>query len=218
MKREERHQLKADHFIEIVNTAVKFVRKHQRNFMLGLGGIVVIFLVVLGVRFLQAKGLERENLRLARIIQLNRELPDKPENLAELEKMAGKGRFTRVAHLYIAIHHFEQQSYDAALAALDRIPDSRMDMIYYQGLALRAQIHSGRENYEQALAIYRDIEAQAPKDFPLEAILYSMAEIHVARQNHEQALILFKRIQDDFPQSAYAYDASREAAKLEEKK
>ena len=218
MKREERHQLKADRFIEIVNRGIKLIRTQKTKIMLGFAGILVIVLIGLGVRFIQAQGLKQESRQLAQIIQLNKDLSDHPEKLAELEQMAGDGRFARLAYIYVASHHFEKEAYDQALAALENFPSARKDIVYYQGMALRGQILTAQKKFDEALGIYQAIELDAPKDFPLEAVLYRMAEIYADREDSERALELFNRVKDDFPQTFFAYEAQREAAKLEEKK
>ena len=114
-------------------------------------------------------------------------------------------------------HHFGNEEYQKALEALERISASRKDRIYYQGMALKGQILTAQEKYDEALRLYSSIEQEAPSGFPQEEVLFRMAEIHAARQEADQALALYNRINEDFPQTMTAYKAQREAAKLEEK-
>jgi tetratricopeptide (TPR) repeat protein len=218
MKREERHQLKADRFIDIIKQGIAFIGDHKQKFLMGIAGLAVLFLIVMGFRFLQSQGLKKENQRLARIIQINEQLPENPDLLAELEELAGGGRFTRIGYIYIASFHLGREDYDKALAALELMPGTRRDVIYFQGEALKGRILAAQGKNDEALDIFQNIDVNAPEDFPVESVLYQMAEIQVARNQPEEALALFNRIKDDYPQTYYAYEASREASRLEEKK
>ncbi len=218
MKKKLKKRLKGDEFITFVNKSIHFIKKHVTRFLYGIAGLVVIFLIFLGVKYIQSKNIKKESLLLGNIIQVTEALQDNPEKLAELEELGGTGKFTRLAYINAAVFSIEKSDFDKAMAFLDKIPESRKDIIFYQGQHLKAQIHSMKKEYDKALEIYQKIEEEDPADYALDAVMFNMAEIYEKKGEIEQALMIYNKIKDDFPQTYYGYEATQAVQKLEDKK
>lgn len=218
MKKEMKKQLKADEFAAIINKIIRFVQERMKELVIGAAVLLFLFLIFLGVKYIQTQQLKKESIILGQINQLYIELQENPDKLVDLEKLGGKGRFSRMAFIHVATYSFEKGDSDKALASLDKIPTGRKDLIYYQGQKLKAEILTHQKKYDEAIAILQKIEDENPKNYILEAILFSRAMILVEKGDTDQALALFKKIQEDFPQTYYSYEASREATELEIKK
>ena len=218
MKKKFKRRLKADEFIAIVNKSIHFVQAHVKQFLFGAVGLAMIFLIFLGVKYIQSKNIKKESLILGNIIHVTEELRDNPEKLAELEELGGTGKFTRLAYINAAVFCIEKSDFGKAMVFLEKIPESRKDIIYYQGQHLKAQIHSIKKEYDKALEVYQKIEEEDPADYALDAVMFNMAEIYEEKGEIEQALRIYNKIKDDFPQTYYGYEASQAVLKLEDKK
>ena len=218
MKKKFRKQLKGDEFISVINKMIHFAKSRAKEITAAGVGIVVIVMVFIGIRYMQAQGTKKQSQILADIVQLSGELESDPTKLEELEKLGGNGKFSRLAYIKIAAFSFEKGELDEALKTLESIPTHKKDIIYYQALDLKAQVYTAQNKHDQALAIYQEMEDENPEDYALDVILFKKAKVLLEKDVQEEALALFKKIQEDFPQTFYGYEATQEAAKLEEKK
>lgn len=218
MKRIKRKQLKEDEFVTTVNKIVRFVQKRTKELMALVVLILVVFLIFAGLKIVTGQNRKKENRLLTQILNLHSELNDNPENVAKLEELGGRGKFSRLAYLLLATYWMENGDYDKAQTSLERIPEGRKDIFYYQAQDLLAQIHFKRKNYDKAIDIYKKIEEEDPKDHSLDVILFHRAEVHEKKGEVEEALALYKKVQEEFSQTFYSIDASQKIRKLETKK
>lgn len=218
MKKEFKKRLKADEFISLVNNTVNYAKTHIKLVSAAAGGILVIVLIFLGVKYVQAQNLKKESLLLSQIINLTAELQTNPEKLPELEALGGKGKFARMAFLNAATFSYEQGDMEKAFATLEKIPAGRKDIIFYQGLNLKVQIYMFQKNYAEAIKILQQIEQDEPAEYAVDSVLFSLGEAFREKGDTAQALAYFTRLQEEFPQTYYGYEAGQEVAKLEAKK
>jgi len=218
VKRKKRKQLKKDEFVSTVNKFVRFVQEKTKELMALFCLILIVVLIFFGVKLVTKQNEKKENRLLTQILNIQSELNDNPENVAKLEELAGGGKFSRLAYIFLASYWVEKGDYDKALTFLERIPKSRKDLFFYQAQDLVAQIHFRRKNYDKAIEIYKGIEEEDPREHAMDVILFHRAEVHEEKGEIEEALALYKRIQDEFPQTYYGYDASQKIRKLETKK
>ena len=218
MKRLYRKQLKTDEFVTTFGKVINFVKKWQREFK--IGGVALIFAVFgfLCVQFIQSKTLKNQNVLLGDILRLRAELNENPEKIAELENLAGKGRYSRMGYLKLGTYWFEQGDFAKALDQLNLISAKKKDLIYYQAQDFMAQIYREQKNYDGAIAIYENIEKEEPDGYTLDAVLFHKAEVLEDKGDLELALSVYKKIQEDFPQTYFGMDASSKVLELEEKK
>jgi predicted negative regulator of RcsB-dependent stress response len=138
--------------------------------------------------------------------------------VAELESLAGNGKFSRIAYLKLAAWAIEKGDSANAKTYLEQMSDDRKDITYYQAQDMLAQVYIKDKEYDKAIAIYKAIEEEDQKDYALDAILFHMAEAHEGKGELEVALELYKRVQEEYSQSYYGFDASKKVTELEAKK
>ena len=218
MKRIKRKQLKGDEFVSSINKIVRFAQERTKELVALVVLIAALLLVFVGLKFVTGENRKKESLLLTQILNLSSELNDNPENVAQLEELAGDGKFSRLAYLLLATYYMENGDNDKAQSYLGKMPESRKDTFYYQAQDLLAQIHFKRKNYDKAIEIYKKIEEEDPKDHSLDVVLFHRAEVHEEKVEDEEALALYKRIQEEFSQTFYGFDAGQKIKKLEAKK
>jgi tetratricopeptide (TPR) repeat protein len=170
------------------------------------------------VQFVQSKTLKKQNILLGDIFRLSSELNESPEKIAELENLAGNGKYSRLGFLKLGMYWFEQGDFAKAIDQLNEISAKKKDLIYYQAQDLMAQIFGEQKNYDRAIEIYETIEKQNPDGYSLEAVLFHKAETLEDKGDTGLALAVYKKIQEDVPQTYSGMDASTKVMELEEKK
>jgi type II secretory pathway component PulM len=108
MKRVERKQLKEDEFVSGMGKFIDLLKKWRKEILIAMGVLAFLVLIFLGLVTLKNRGLRNESRVVGEIISLRADLDKKPENLSKLEKLAGGGRFTRVAYLELATYWMEK--------------------------------------------------------------------------------------------------------------
>ena len=217
MKRKTRKHLKEDQFQKIVTQSVDFLRDHTKEFSLAGAGLALIILVFVIIQVINVQNMKRQNAILDQIRSLSSEISDKPENLQELENLAGNGKFSRIAYLELAKYWFEKEDYAKTQSYLGNIKGKK-DLVYYQAQDLLAQTFINQDDFDRAIEIYKTIENENPANYVLDAVLFHRAEAHEKKGEIEEALDLFKRIKEEYPQTYYGYDATAKVTELEEKK
>jgi FimV-like protein len=218
MKKVMKKRLKEDELVSTLTKALDFAKKRSRELMIAAAAIVVILLVFFVSNIIKAQAIKKDSRLLADIIEINTQLKDNPEKVSELEALAGNGKFSRVAYLKLAAHWIENGDSEKARAYLEKIPEKRKDITYYQAQDMLAQIYFGNKEYDKAIAIYKSIEEEEQKDYAPDAILFHLAEAHEGKGELDAALELYKKVQADYSQTFYGFDASKKVSELEEKK
>ncbi|NIO49925.1 MAG: tetratricopeptide repeat protein [Candidatus Aminicenantes bacterium] len=218
MKRIKRKQLKEDEFVSTINKIVRFVKERTKELAALVVLIAALLLIFAGIKYIMGENRKKESRLLTQILNLRADLNNNPENVAQLEELAGDGKFSRLAYLLLATYYVENGDNDKAQGYLEKIPESRKDTLYYQAQDLLAQIHFKRKDYDKAIEIYKKIEDENPKDHSLDVILFHRAEVHEEKGEFEEALALYKKVQEEFSQTFYGFDAAQKIRKLETKK
>jgi predicted negative regulator of RcsB-dependent stress response len=213
MKQKERHRLKQDDLAFGFRRLVVFGKKYGREMAIAGVVIVALVLVYLGIQFLHRQSERKESQAIAEVLQLRADLPEKPDNLAKLE--AYKGKAGRLADLVIATYWVEKGDLDKAEASLAKVKIAPKDNIYYQAQVLMAQIYYWRKNYDKSIEIYKAIQADNPKDYPLDGVIYHEAEALEKKGQKTEALALYKKLETDYSQTYFGYEAQQKAASLE---
>jgi predicted negative regulator of RcsB-dependent stress response len=218
MKRTERHHLKEDEMAHGVHWAVEFFRKYRREITIVGAALAFAAVIFVGLLAVRANARGRMSRAVGEVSALAAEVSQKPEKLADLEKLAAKGRTARLASLELARHWAEKADWAKAEAALNRFPAGSKDLLYYQAEDLRAQVALGQKDFDKAIAIYKKMADEKPKVYPLDAILFHLAESHELKGDTAAAVELYKKLQADYGQSYFGYEASLKAGKLEVRK
>lgn len=215
MKRIVRKQLKEDEFVSTINRIIFFAKKRARELMAAAVVLLVGVMVVIGIRIVQAQNSKKQSQLLSEIIRIESELKENPDRILELEKLTGSGRFARVASLKLAGYWLEQGNYEKSLSYLEKFPEDRRDLIYYQAQAMKAQVFRSQEKYDDALKIYLRIEEENPEEFAEDIVLFLKAQTLEKMGDMEGAIEVYKKIQEDYPQTYFGYDAGQKVRQLE---
>jgi predicted negative regulator of RcsB-dependent stress response len=218
MKRATKKHLKEDKFQTTITNIIDYSREHTKEISIAGAGIVVLILAFLVFQVIGAQQIKKENRALDQILTLSSEIRQNPEKIAELEELAGKGRFTRIGYLELAKYWFEKEDYEKIPPYLDELSKGKKDLVYYQAQDLMGQVYISQKNYDSAIALYGKLEEQNPKDYVLDAVLFHKAHALEKKGETEEALVLYKRLQEEFSQTYYGYDAQAKVLALEEKK
>ena len=215
MKRTERHHLKEDEMAHGVHWLVAFYEKYKREITLVAGAVVLALAVFGGLLLVRSHTQSLQNKAIGEVTALSAQLEAKPGLAAELDKLAAKGRGSRLAGLELARFYAEQGDWAKADSYLTRIPSAPQDLIYFQVQDLRGQVAVGRKDFDGAIAIYKKVLDAKPKVYPLDAALYHLARAQELKGDIAAAVETYKKLQAEYPQSYYGYDASLKAGKLE---
>ena len=218
MKRKKRKQLKEDEFVTVFNRAVHYLKEHSQQIYVLITLAVVAALIFTGGKFISSRSQKKEGQVLAQILDLQSGLKTQPENVANLEEIAGGGRFSRLAYIFLATHFVESGDVDKARAYLEKFPKKRKDIFFYQAQDLLAQIYFQQKEFDKAIQIYRVIEEENPNVYSLDVILFHMAEVYEEKGENEEALALYRKIQEEYSNTYFGFDASQKVRKLEAKK
>jgi len=218
MKRIKRKQLKEDEFVSTVNKIVNFAKRRSKELIAAAVAVVCVIILIIAIKAIQAQAVKKESQLLADVLELSSQLGDDPDKITELENLAGDGKFSRVAYLKLATYWIEQGDTDKAKFYIEKVPQTKKDLIYYQSRDLLGQIYIQNEEFDKAIELYTKIEEENPKNYTLDPVLFHRAQAHEQKGEIEKALDLYKRVQDEFSQTLYGYDASQKVRELEEKK
>jgi tetratricopeptide (TPR) repeat protein len=218
MKRTERHHLKEDEMAHGVHWLVEFFQNYRREISIVAVALGVAAFVFIGLVALRSHSRSLHSRAIGEVGDLAAQVAQKPEKLAELEKLAAKGRTARLATLELGKYWAEKSDWAKAESALARFPSAPKDLLYYQAEDLKAQVALGRKEFDKAIAIYKRISDEKPKVYPLDAALFRLAEGHELKGEIAAALEIYKKLQADFPQSYFGYEASLKAGKLNARK
>lgn len=214
MKRVERKQLKEDEFVSGMGRILDLLKKWEKEIIIAAGVLAFLVLVFLGLTALKNRGLRKESRVIGEIIALRADLDKKPENLARLEKLAGGGRFARVAYLELATYWMEKGDLEKAEQRAGEVKSAPRDVLYYEAQELLAQIALKKKDFAKALDIYKRIEEEKPKSYPLDVVLFQGEALRL-KGDIKEALAVFKKLQEEYSQTYYGYEASLKIGKLE---
>ena len=215
MKRVERRQLKGDEFVSGMTKFFDLAKKWEREIFIGLGVLVFLALVFLGITLLRGRAVRAQSRVLGEIIALRTDLEKKPENAARLEKLAGPGKYARIAYIDLATYWLEKGDLDKAEKSAAAVKTAPRDFVAYEAQDLLAQILVRKKDFARALEIYSRIEKEKPSSYPLDAILYHKAQALELKGDAKEALAAYKKLQEEFNQTYYGYEASLKVGRLE---
>lgn len=218
MKRATRKHLKEDKFQTTITDIVEFSQKHKKEISITGVGVVILILAFIVFQLIGAQQIKTENKVLDQIFTLSSEIRENPEKIAELEELAGKGRFSRIGYMELAKYWFEKEDFAKVTPYLDELSKGKKDLVYYQAQDLKGQVLLNQKDYDNAIALYGELEEKNPEEYVLDAVLFHKAQAHEKKGETEEALVLYKRLQEEFSQTYYGYDASVKVLNLEVKK
>ena len=218
MKKKLKKRIKTDEFVNLISKLIELVKDNKRELLIGAAAFAFLALVYVGIRTVQGIQAGKQSELLGQILVLEEELKTDPAKLGELEQLGSKSLYGRLAFLKAATFNFESGDADRAIDALLQIPATRKDLIYYQSRDLLGQIYLDQKKYDDALAIFEELERENPKDYAMDIVLFRKAQVLGARNDIDLAIAAYTQLQEDFPGSYYSSQAPREILKLEQKR
>jgi len=214
MKRTERHHLQEDQMAHGLSWLIDYVKKWKREFSIVAGALAFAAVVFGALVLVRSHNRSVQSGIIGQVGDVAAEAAQKPEKLAELEKLAGKRRTARLANLELAKYWAERSDWAKAESYLGRISGAPKDLLYYQTEDIKAQVALGRKDFDKAIAIYQKISDEKPKVYPLDAVLFRLAESRELKGETKEALAIYKTLQAEYSQSYYGYEASLKAGRL----
>src|SRR5665647_868975 len=218
MKRTERHHLKEDDMAQGVHWLVAFFEKYKREIYIVAGAVAFAAVVFAGLLVVRSHARSVRSKAVGQVTALAAEVAQKPEKLADLEKLSAKGQTARLANVELARYWAEKGDAAKAGSYLAKLPAGPKDLLFYQAEDLKAQIALGQKDFYAAIAIYKKVVDEKPKVYPADAALFHLAESRELKGETAAALELYKKLQADYAQSYFGYEASLKVGKLEARK
>ncbi|TFG55121.1 MAG: tetratricopeptide repeat protein [Candidatus Aminicenantes bacterium] len=214
MKRTERHHLQEDQMAHGLSWLLDYAKKWKREVSIVAGALAFAALVLVALILVRSHNRSVQSGIIGQVGDAAAEAAQKPEKLAELEKLAGERRTARMANLELAKYWAERNDWAKAESYLGRISSAPKDLLYYQTEDIKAQVALGKKDFDTAIAIYQKISDEKPKVYPLDAVLFHLAESHELKGETKEALAIYKKVQEEYSQSYYGYEASLKTGRL----
>lgn len=215
MKRTERKQLKEDELATGLSRFMKWAKQHEKEFKALAVGLVIILVVIVAVNLIVHYQRSREATYLSEVLALRAELDSKPDNLAKLQQLSKKTRYGRIASLILASYYLEKSDLPQAEQMLAGVKDKEKDLIHYQILDLYAQVKAKKGQFDEAINIYRQMEKEKPKSYPLDVILFRLAETYEKKGESRKALEVYQDLQTKYQNTYFGYQAALKAMQLQ---
>jgi outer membrane PBP1 activator LpoA protein len=218
MKRKEREHLKEDPFQQFITIALETLRKYKKEIFLGIAAAAVVVVILVVVAIIQSYSISAENQLYAQALNIkndeNLSVEQKVEQLGQLES---KGGISASIKLLLASLYFEKGDMKKSKEILDNFPTNKIKLLNDQKQLLEADILIASEKQDEALELLNqmlnDPRCEIAKDF----ILLKMARVQAKTEQAETAVANLNKIIDEYPQSAYNYEARNLLNELEEK-
>ncbi len=218
MKKKLKKRIKTDEFVNLIKKLIELFTTYRRELLIGAIAIAVLTLAFVSIKTVQGIQANKQSALLGQILILEEELKTDSSKLGELEQLGSSSKYGRLAYLKAATYNFETGDTERAIDALQQIPASKKDLIYYQSRDLLGQIYFLQKKYDDALAIFEEMERDSPKAYAMDIVLYRKAQVLAARNDIDLAIEAYTRLQQEFPGSYFGSQAPTEIMKLEQKK
>lgn len=221
MKRRERKHLKEDELVSTLTKIIRFLKRWQRELKIAAFSLLALLMIIVVIRTIQVRGGQRANQDLAQIMKLQAALKakattseEKPAELSELEKIAGRGKFTRLAYLYLANYWVERNDLAQARAWLEKFPERPKDIFYFQAKDLLGQVLTWQKEFDGALELFNSLEKEVDEIYPLEVVLIHSAEALEQKGDKTQAIAKYRQVQEQNPQAAFFWNLNERIRRL----
>ncbi len=186
MKKTERHQIKRDELVTVLERGTAYVEENARRIGVLVGGVVLVAVVSLGARYFISGREGKASLLLGQIIQA-RHAPISV-SLDALQQAASSGPS------FTSTEDRDRKIVQLADEILSRYPSSHAapGALYYKGLSL-----SGLKQADEALKTLQELVGSHPDDFLAPLARYQLAHMREAQGNAAEALTQYQALADD---------------------
>jgi len=218
MKRKEREHLKEDPFQQFITTALEILRKYKKEIFLGIAAAVGVVLILVVMAIIQSYSISAENKLYAQAVNIkNDEKLSIEQKVEQLEQLESKGGISASIKLLLASLYFEKGDVQRAKEILDNFPTSKIKLLNDQKKLLQADILISSDKQDEALEILNQLLNDPRSEIANDFILLKMARVQAKTEQTETAVANLNKIIDEYPQSAYNYEARNLLNELEEK-
>jgi len=214
MKRTERHHLKEDGMQGGLTWFVHFYETWRKEIAMGACVVGVAVLVFGGLLLIRAHSRDIQSRAIGQVLDLGQDLETSPANLAKLEALSKSGPSARPACLELATYWAGKGDLAKAESYLGRIPSSPKDLLYYQAEDLKGQTLVKKNEFDKAIALYKKIQEEKPKTYPLDVVLFHLGEAYELKGQKKEALDIYGKLQTEYSQTYYGYTAALKASRL----
>ncbi len=241
MKRSERHHLKENELVALVDRTRDVVVARRRELMLAVTAILVLAVAAAGYFSWRARAESRASALLAdAMTTLEAEVvtpappaagqpaPKPPAGTYPSEQakfQAAVPKLTAVYTQYPSTDAGRAARYFAAnaLATLGRRAEAQaryQELVDQGGIYAEmarlglAGLLSGSGDHDRAIAIYKELSADPDASLPLDGVLIQLGRVYAKAGRKSEAQQTYSRIVQEFPESLYAADARRELEAL----
>lgn len=218
MKRKEREHLKEDPFQQFITNALEILRKFKKEILLGSAAVVGVILVIVVVAIVKSYSISVENKLYAQALDIkNNEKLSIEQKVEQLSQLKSKSGISASIKLLLASLYFEKGDIQKSKEILDNFPTSKIKLLNDQKKLMEADIlistMKQREGLELLNQLLSDPRSEIAKDF----ILLKMARVQAKTKQTETAVANLNKIINEYPQSAYSFDAKNLLNELKEK-
>ncbi len=214
MKRTERHHLKEDGMQGGLTWFVHFYETWRKEIAIGACVVGVAALIFSGLLLIRSHSRNVQSRAIAQVLDLSQDLEAAPANLAKLEALSKSGPTARPASLELAAYWAGKGDFAKAESCLGRIPSSPKDLLYYQAEDLKGQTLVKEKEFDKAIALYKKIQDEKPKAYPIDVVLYHLGEAYELKGQRKEALEIYTKLQTEYSQTYYGYTAALKAGRL----
>jgi outer membrane protein assembly factor BamD (BamD/ComL family) len=218
MKRKEREHLKEDPFQQFITQALETLRKYKREIFLGFAAAAVVVVILIVMAIIQSFSISAENKLYAQALNIkNDENLSIEQKVEQLDQLDSKGGISASIKLILASLYYEKGDVQKSKEILDNFPTSKIKLLNDQKKLLEADILISSGKQDEALELLNQLLNDPRSEIAKDFILLKMARVQAKTEQTETAVANLNKIIDEYPQSAYNFDARNLLNELEEK-
>jgi outer membrane PBP1 activator LpoA protein len=218
MKRKEREHLKEDPFQQFITTAWETLKKYKKKIFLGIAGIAAVVVILILVAIIHSFSISAENKLYAKALDIKNDTNLSIEQkVQQLGQMKSKGGISASIKLLLASLYFEKGDLQKSKEILDHFPTSKIKLLNDQKKLLEADILNTSMKPAEALELLNQLLNDPKSEIARDFILLKMARIQAKTRKTETAVANLNKIMDEYPQSAYSFEAKTLLDELEDK-
>ncbi len=218
MKRKEREHLKEDPFQQFISVAWETLKKYKKQIFLGIAGIAAVVVIIILVAIIHSFSISAENKLYAQALDIkNDKNLSIEQKVQQLGQMKSKGGIAASVKLLLASLYFEKGDLQKAKEILENFPSSKIKLLNDQKKLLEADIFNASMKPAEALELLNQLLNDPKSEISKDFILLKMARIQAKTEKTETAVANLNKIMEEYPQSAYSFEARTLLDELEDK-
>jgi predicted negative regulator of RcsB-dependent stress response len=218
MKRKEREHLKEDPFQQFITQALEILKKFKNEIFLGIAAAVGVVVIIIVVVFIRSYSISAENKLYGQALDIkNDEKLSIEQKVEQLSQLKSKGGISASIKLLLASLYFEKGDIQKSKEILDNFPTSKIKLLNDQKKLMEADLLISSMKQKEALELLNQLLNDPGSEIAKDFILLKMARVQARTEQTETAVANLNKIIDEYPQSAYSFDARNLLNELKEK-